>query len=61
MNSVSLVSGWKCRCGATFEDAHQAYLHRDGTDYHQVSPSVSRMSGIEREQLQNEIQSVGRK
>lgn len=54
MNSP-LIAGWRCACGESFEDAHQAFLHRDGTDYHQVKPSVSRMTGIEKQSLQMEI------
>jgi hypothetical protein len=56
MTSVPMIAGWRCSCGESFEDAHQAFLHRDGTDFHQVNPSVSRMTGIEKQELQTEIQ-----
>ena len=55
MKSVPLVVFWVCRCGESFEDARQAFLHRDGTDFHQVTPSVSRLTGIEKQSLQTEI------
>ena len=29
---------WKCSCGETFIDPHSAFLHRDGTGQHQVTP-----------------------
>ena len=29
---------WKCSCGAQFKDGHEAFLHRDGTDFHHVTP-----------------------
>jgi hypothetical protein len=61
MNTAPLIAGWKCICGEEFESGRDAFLHRDGTDFHQVSPSVSRMSGIEKQALQTEIQNVGRK
>ena len=55
MTSIPLVANWVCTCGATFEDARKAFLHRDGTDFHQVNPSVSRLTGIEKQSLQTEI------
>jgi hypothetical protein len=61
MNATPLIAGWRCSCGQTFESGRDAFLHRDGTDFHQVSPSVSRMTGIEKQSLQTEIQNVGRK
>jgi len=60
MNTTPLIAGWKCSCGQMFDDAHQAFLHRDGTDFHQVSPSVSRMTGIEKQSLQTEIQQAAK-
>jgi len=29
---------WSCICGQQFPDGQSAFLHRDGTDVHQVSP-----------------------
>jgi hypothetical protein len=60
MNTTPSVAGWKCSCGQMFESGRDAFLHRDGTDFHQVSPSVSRMTGIERQALQTEIRLVGK-
>lgn len=31
---------WVCSCGAEFMDPHVAFLHRDGTAFHLVSPTV---------------------
>ena len=56
-----LVASWKCTCGEQFENAHLAYLHRDGTDFHHVTPSVSKLTGIEKKNLQTEIELVVRK
>lgn len=60
MSSLALVAGWKCSCGVTFEEARDAFLHRDGTDQHHVSPSVSRMTGIEKKELQTEIRDAAK-
>lgn len=53
-----MIAGWRCRCGFQTESAREAFLHRDGTDFHQVTPFVSRMTGIEKQQLQQEIQQI---
>lgn len=58
---IGLVTSWRCTCGAEFDDARDAFLHRDGSDFHQVTPSVSRMTGIEKKNLQAEIELVGKK
>lgn len=56
-----MIAGWKCICGLTFENARDAFLHRDGTDFHHVTPSLSKLTGIEKKNLQTEIELVGRK
>ena len=56
-----LISSWKCSCGAEFDNARDSFMHRDGTDFHHVTPSVSKLTGIEKKNLQTEIDLVGRK
>jgi hypothetical protein len=55
-----MIAGWKCSCGATFENARDSFLHRDGTDFHQVNPYVSKLTGIEKQSLQTEIQTAAK-
>ena len=49
-----LISSWKCSCGAEFDNARDGFLHRDGSDFHQVTPSVSKLTGIEKRNLQTQ-------
>jgi len=49
---------WICSCGFETENAVEAFLHRDGTDFHHVTPHRPRspLTGIDKAKLQQEIE-----
>jgi hypothetical protein len=58
-----MIALWVCTCGERFESARESFLHRDGSDFHQVSPAIVRddkLSGIEKQELQTEIRELAR-